>query len=259
MPDIDAKKIEELRGLLADATPGPWEADEEKNEGCYGSGDDCHEGFKSASIYAPDGRGGYVKLFDALNSDAACIEEEYDEEYHFAWDAVARSNAAFIVAMRNALPALLDLAERASLPLAGDVDALCKALLSYQQADADGVMVTVSRQACDEAASLISSLAGRVEAEKRAKEDALEWATVWHKCVETALTILETNPDLEADEAPRAIQERVANLQRAEYDQRLLREAAETRSAALAGRVEASEQTVRIILKESDVYPEGQG
>jgi len=77
-----------------------------------------------------------------------------------------------------------------------------------------------------------------LSAEKRAKEDALEWATVWHKCVETALTILETNPDLGADEAPRAIQERVANLQRAEYDQRLLREAAETRSAALAGRVE---------------------
>lgn len=107
MDKLTPEKIEELRGLLAKATPGPWEADEEKNEGCYGVGDDCHEGFQSASIHAPDGRGGSAKLFDALNSDAACVEEEYDEDRHYAWDGVSRINAALIVAMRNALPALL--------------------------------------------------------------------------------------------------------------------------------------------------------
>lgn len=110
---MDAKTIEELRALLAKATPGPWEADNENNDGCYGLGDDCHEGFQSASIHAPDGRGGYIKLFDALNSDVACIEEEWDEDQHYAWDEVSRANAALIVAMRNALPDLLDAAERA--------------------------------------------------------------------------------------------------------------------------------------------------
>ena len=108
MDKLTPEKIEELRGLLAKATPGPWEADNENNEGCYGLGDDCHEGFQSASIHAPDGRGGYVKLFDALNSDAAFIEEEWDEDWHHAWDEVSRANAALIVAMRNALPAMLD-------------------------------------------------------------------------------------------------------------------------------------------------------
>ena len=44
-----------------------------------------------------------------------------------------------------------------------DIVELCKALRAYKQADADGVMVLVSRQACDEAAAEIERL--RVENE----------------------------------------------------------------------------------------------
>ena len=40
---------------------------------------------------------------------------------------------------------------------------LCKALRSYRQADADGVMVLVSRQACDEAAAEIERLRAFVD------------------------------------------------------------------------------------------------
>lgn len=38
------------------------------------------------------------------------------------------------------------------------MDGLIKALRAYQQADADGVMVLVSRQACDEAAAELEKL-----------------------------------------------------------------------------------------------------
>ena len=172
---LTPEKIEELRALLAKATPGPWEADNENNDGCYGLGDDCHEGFQSASIHAPDGRGGYIKLFDALNSDAACIEEEWDEDQHYAWDEVSRANAALIVAMRNALPALLDLASKApaTLSLAGeDAGGLLQAL------DAANYSLT------DKAAALIRSLSLRVEAEKRAREEAERWKGILHKQVD---------------------------------------------------------------------------
>ncbi|HEC2565390.1 TPA: ead/Ea22-like family protein [Raoultella ornithinolytica] len=74
------------------ATQGEWWADEVKNEGCYGSGDDCVEGFTSYAIYDSDGQ----TLFDSLNSDAACICEEYDGEGHVAWDETAQRNAEFI-------------------------------------------------------------------------------------------------------------------------------------------------------------------
>ena len=58
--------------------------------------------------------------------------------------------------------AVLDLAA-ASLAREGEDGELCKALTSYQQADEDGVMVLVSRQACDEAATRIRALASQVD------------------------------------------------------------------------------------------------
>ncbi|MCJ1871603.1 ead/Ea22-like family protein [Klebsiella quasipneumoniae] len=81
-----------MKAAAEKATPGEWWADEVKNEGCYGSGDDCVEGFTSYAIYGSDGQ----TLFDSLNSDAACICEEYDGEGHVAWDETAQSNAEFI-------------------------------------------------------------------------------------------------------------------------------------------------------------------
>lgn len=81
-----------MKAAAEKATQGEWWADEVKNEGCYGFGDDCVEGFTSYAIYGSDGQ----TLFDSLNSDAACISEEYDGEGHVAWDETAQRNAEFI-------------------------------------------------------------------------------------------------------------------------------------------------------------------
>ncbi|HHT0035940.1 TPA: ead/Ea22-like family protein [Klebsiella pneumoniae] len=92
------------------ATQGEWWADEVKNEGCYGSGDDCVEGFTSYAIYGSDGQ----TLFDSLNSDAACICEEYDGEGHVAWDETAQRNAEFIALANPAnVRALVEALEKA--------------------------------------------------------------------------------------------------------------------------------------------------
>ncbi|HCB1750649.1 TPA: ead/Ea22-like family protein [Klebsiella oxytoca] len=89
----DITELAQLMKAAAEkATQGEWWADEVKNEGCYGSGDDCVEGFTSYAIYGSDGQ----TLFDSLNSDAACICEEYDGEGHVAWDETAQRNAEFI-------------------------------------------------------------------------------------------------------------------------------------------------------------------
>ena len=91
MTDI-TELAQSLKAAAEKATQGEWWADEVKNEGCYGSGDDCVEGFTSYAIYGSDGQ----TLFDSLNSDAACISEEYDGEGHVAWDETAQRNAEFI-------------------------------------------------------------------------------------------------------------------------------------------------------------------
>ncbi|MBS4563511.1 ead/Ea22-like family protein [Klebsiella pneumoniae] len=97
------------------ATQGEWWADEVKNEGCYGSGDDCVEGFTSYAIYGSDGQ----TLFDSLNSDAACICEEYDGEGHVAWDETAQRNAEFIALANPAnILALVEALEKAQLSIA---------------------------------------------------------------------------------------------------------------------------------------------
>ncbi|HED3886838.1 TPA: ead/Ea22-like family protein [Klebsiella pneumoniae] len=98
-----------MKAAAEKATPGEWWADEVKNEGCYGSGDDCVEGFTSYAIYGSDGQ----TLFDSLNSDAACICEEYDGEGHVAWDETAQRNAEFIALANPAnVLALVEALER---------------------------------------------------------------------------------------------------------------------------------------------------
>lgn len=107
MTDI-TKLAQRMKTAAEKATQGEWWADEVKNEGCYGSGDDCVEGFTSYAIYGSDGQ----TLFDSLNSDAACICEEYDGEGHVAWDETAQSNAEFIaLANPNNVIALVEALE----------------------------------------------------------------------------------------------------------------------------------------------------
>ncbi|WP_369151639.1 ead/Ea22-like family protein [Klebsiella variicola] len=104
-----------MKAAAEKATPGEWWADEVKNEGCYGSGDDCVEGFTSYAIYGSDGQ----TLFDSLNSDAACICEEYDGEGHVAWDETAQRNAEFIALANPAnVLALVEALEKAQLSIA---------------------------------------------------------------------------------------------------------------------------------------------
>ncbi|EPG9171806.1 ead/Ea22-like family protein [Klebsiella pneumoniae] len=109
MTDI-TELAQRMKAAAEKATPGEWWADEVKNEGCYGSGDDCVEGFTSYAIYGSDRQ----TLFDSLNSDAACICEEYDGEGHVAWDETAQRNAEFIALANPAnVLALVEALEKA--------------------------------------------------------------------------------------------------------------------------------------------------
>ena len=104
-----------MKAAAEKATPGEWWADDVKNEGCYGSGDDCVEGFTSYAIYGSDRQ----TLFDSLNSDSACISEEYDGEGHVAWDETAQRNAEFIALANPAnVLALVEALEKAQLSIA---------------------------------------------------------------------------------------------------------------------------------------------
>ena len=99
-----------LKAAAEKATQGEWWSNEVKNEGCYGSGDDFVEGFTSYAIYGSDGQ----TLFDSLNSDAACICEEYDGEGHVAWDETEQRNAEFIALANPAsVLALVEALEKA--------------------------------------------------------------------------------------------------------------------------------------------------
>ncbi|HBT5020680.1 TPA: ead/Ea22-like family protein [Klebsiella pneumoniae] len=114
MTDI-TELAQRMKAAAEKATPGEWWADEVKNEGCYGSGDDCVEGFTSYAIYGSDGQ----TLFDSLNSDAACISEEYDGEGHVAWDETAQRNAEFIALANPAnVLALVEALEKAQQRIA---------------------------------------------------------------------------------------------------------------------------------------------
>ncbi|EPK6189871.1 ead/Ea22-like family protein [Klebsiella pneumoniae] len=109
MTDI-TELAQRMKAAAEKATPGEWWADEVKNEGCYGPGDDCVEEFTSYAIYGSDGQ----TLFDSLNSDAACISEEYDGEGHVAWDETAQRNAEFIALANPAnVLALVEALEKA--------------------------------------------------------------------------------------------------------------------------------------------------
>ncbi len=114
MTDI-TELAQRMKTAAEKATQGEWWADEVKNEGCYGSGDDCVEGFTSYAIYGSDGQ----TLFDSLNSDAACISEEYDGEGHVAWDETAQRNAEFIALANPAnVLALVEALEKAQQRIA---------------------------------------------------------------------------------------------------------------------------------------------
>ncbi len=102
MSNIDKQA---LRWKAEKATQGEWWSDSCGNEGAYGSGEDCVEGFTSYAVYDENNQ----ILLDTFNSTSACIQEEYDGECHIAWDEVGQRNTEFIAAANpKTVLALLD-------------------------------------------------------------------------------------------------------------------------------------------------------
>ncbi|BDA93776.1 hypothetical protein E5AUHO_13650 [Citrobacter freundii] len=103
------KKHAELRQLAEKATQGEWWSDVVETDGEYGEGEDRASGYHSYAVYV-----GSESLLDMTNSTAACIHEEWDHDYHMAWDETAKRNAEFIAAVNPAtVLALLDELEAA--------------------------------------------------------------------------------------------------------------------------------------------------
>lgn len=95
---LSPERVAEIRALAEKATPGPWEVDDEQNDGNFGGGPDCNSGYKSYAVIT-----GNKTVVDTLNSDLAEIEEDGDCEdgswRYSRWDEVGRRNAAYIAAL----------------------------------------------------------------------------------------------------------------------------------------------------------------
>ncbi|HEE9988404.1 TPA: ead/Ea22-like family protein [Citrobacter freundii] len=103
-----------LREAAEKATQGEWWSDVVETDGEYGEGEDRVSGYHSYAVYV-----GNESLLDMTNSTAACIHEEWDDEYHMAWDETAKRNAEFIsVANPATVLALLDELEAAEKRIA---------------------------------------------------------------------------------------------------------------------------------------------
>lgn len=107
-------KYAALRQLAEESTQGEWWSDVVETDGEYGEGEDRVSGYHSYAVYV-----GNESLLDMTNSTAACIHEEWDDEYHMAWDETAKRNAEFIsVANPATVLALLDELEAAEKRIA---------------------------------------------------------------------------------------------------------------------------------------------
>ncbi|EAA9320515.1 ead/Ea22-like family protein [Salmonella enterica] len=107
-------KHAELRQLAEKATQGEWWSDVIETDGEYGEGEDRASGYHSYAVYVDS-----ESLLDMTNSTAACIHEEWDHDYHMAWDETAKRNAEFIAAANPAtVLALLDKLEAAEKRIA---------------------------------------------------------------------------------------------------------------------------------------------
>ncbi len=108
MNDITAL-MATMKAAAEKATPGEWWSDVVETDGEYGDGEDRHSGYHSYAVYV-----GSESLLDMTNSTAACIHEEWDHDYHMAWDETAKRNAEFIaVASPDNVKALVEVLEKA--------------------------------------------------------------------------------------------------------------------------------------------------
>jgi hypothetical protein len=112
MSNIDKQQ---LREAAEKATKDEWWSDVVETDGEYGDGEDRRSGYHSYAVYSADNQ----TLFDSINSDAACIHEEWDDEYHMAWDETAKRNTEFIAAANpDTVLSLLDELEAAEKRIA---------------------------------------------------------------------------------------------------------------------------------------------
>ncbi|MDS0992248.1 ead/Ea22-like family protein [Citrobacter freundii] len=113
-----------LRQLAEKATHGEWWSDVVETDGEYGEGEDRVSGYHSYAVYV-----GSESLLDMTNSTVACIHEEWEHDYHMAWDETAKRNAEFIAAANPAtVLALLD----ENLQLQRDKDSLEAAAIAMR-------------------------------------------------------------------------------------------------------------------------------
>lgn len=106
---MTAHNKQALREAAENATQGEWWSDVVETDGEYGEGEDRASGYHSYAVYVDS-----ESLLDMTNSTAACIHEEWDHDYHMAWDETAKRNAEFIAAANPAtVLALLDELEAA--------------------------------------------------------------------------------------------------------------------------------------------------
>ena len=115
MPDIDAKKIAELRSLLAKATLGPWST----------------HLVDDTTIMSPA-----REVATTCDSSQTDREDGYNIEYE-----QMEADAALIVAMRNAMPALLDLASLSLASASGEDGKLLRVIDETLQAMASQASV----------------------------------------------------------------------------------------------------------------------
>ena len=98
-----------MKAAAEKATPGEWWSDVVETDGEYGEGEDRFSGYHSYAVYV-----GSESLLDMTNSTAACIHEEWDHDYHMAWDETAKRNAEFIaVASPDNVKTLVEALEKA--------------------------------------------------------------------------------------------------------------------------------------------------
>jgi len=112
---IDAKTIEELRGLAEKATSGRWKVFAQERE---------YVGGTKRSVFEIKTEGKHPQSKDHYPVVAECQHNLPDGPQRGIW--MDEADAALIVAMRNALPALLDVASSTLTADAGDGELIAR-------------------------------------------------------------------------------------------------------------------------------------
>ena len=96
---IQSAELAELKRLAEAATPGPWGSDSIKSDGEYGTDDNGGVGYDAYVV--TDARG--HALMDSLNRDDSSINVDGDSDGAYAWDELAKRDAAYIAAANPAV------------------------------------------------------------------------------------------------------------------------------------------------------------